>query len=911
MDQPLMATKLYVPVPPRGLVARPRLFEKLVHTEGAALTLVSAPAGFGKTALLADWLADTTEQQRNVAWLSLEPADSDPATFWAYVIAAFRKTLPGIGTAAQELVASPPLATELVLTVLLNDLAAAAHDTWLVLDDYHAVDSPAIADGIAYFLKHHPPNVHVVVSTRSDPGLPLSRWRSRGELLEIRAADLRFTRDEAAAYLNGAAGLGLADAQVSTLEQRTEGWIAALQLAALSIRDRPDPAGFIEGFAGDDRYVVDYLVDEVLRHQTDNVRSFLERTAVLDRLTGPLCDAVAGTQDGGRMLADLERANLFVIPLDDRRDWYRYHHLFADVLRNRLLRDDPGRVPVLHRRASRWHASHGGTADAVRHALAGQDNEFAALLVEQAVPLLRRNRQDTVLFAWLRKLPDGSIRRSPVLTVFYGAMLMAEGDLRGVEQRLADAEEMLAAAAAVRPENPDMPPDPENLELQALPATIATYRAALALARGDTAGAAAYAREALERGRPEDHLSRGAAAGFLGLAAWAAGTVDEAQQIFTEAIASLHAGGNLLDGFGSTVILADILLTAGRPGEARRICNVALQAAADHGESLVRASAELHVALSEMSRQAGEPAAAKSHLDAAAEFVERGPMTESRYRWFLAAGLLAQDAGDAGRAVSCLDRAEQLYRPGFFPEVRPVPAVRARLWIRQGNLAAAGAWARALGITAHDDLGYLGEYNQLTLVRLMIAEQPADPAAALDAPDLLGRLATNAAASGRAGSLMEIRMLQALALALLGRRAQAQEALREALTASPEPEAYVRLFLDEGEPLQALLRETVRSGDGTHHGAAATARHLLGLAAPSGEEPARLGEEPPAVIDPLSERELQVLRLLGTELSGPEIARALFISQNTLRTHTKHIFTKLGVTSRRSAVALARRHGLA
>ena len=308
--------------------------------------------------------------------------------------------------------------------------------------------------GMTYFLEHLPPQVHVVLSTRSDPDLPLSRWRVRGELAEIRAADLRFTPDETAAYFNDVAGLDLAAEQVSTLEQRTEGWIAALQLAALSLRDRDDAAGFIERFAGNDRYIVDYLVEEVLEHQPEAVRSFLLHTAVLGRLTGPLCDAVTGRDDGSAMLVTLERANLFVIPLDDRREWYRYHHLFADVLRGRLLSEEPGRIPLLHQRASHWYESHGHVEDAVRHALAGRDFDRAAQLVELAVPVLRRSRQDAVLFGWLKALPDAAIRRSPVLSVFYGGMLMVAGDLAGVEQRLDDAERALAAVRRL----PDLAP---------------------------------------------------------------------------------------------------------------------------------------------------------------------------------------------------------------------------------------------------------------------------------------------------------------------------------------------------------------------------------------------------------------------------------------------------------------------
>ena len=416
--------------------------------------LISAPAGFGKTTLLAGWLAAGPAGpggERRAAWRSLDERDNDPASFWTYVIAALRTVAPGIGESALALLQAPqPPPVETLLTALLNDLAAVAGDIVLVLDDYHVIDVREVQDGMAFLLDHLPPRLHVVIASRADPALPLARLRARGELAEIRAAELRFTPDEAAAYLNEMMGLGLTAPDVAALEGRTEGWIAALQLAALSMQGRDDVAGFIAGFAGDDRYVVDYLAEEVLQRQPGRVQAFLLQTSILGRLSGPLCDAVTGQGGGKAMLEALDRGNLFLVPLDDRRRWYRYHHLFADVLQARLLDEQPGQVPELHRRASGWYERSGEQSAAIGHALAAEDFERAADLVELAIPAMRRTRQEATIFSWLKALPDGVIRVRPVLSVGLAGALLAGGEFDGVEARLRDAERGLAIAARPR-----------------------------------------------------------------------------------------------------------------------------------------------------------------------------------------------------------------------------------------------------------------------------------------------------------------------------------------------------------------------------------------------------------------------------------------------------------------------------
>jgi len=902
--RPLVATKLYVPHARPGAVARPRLLERLSHGVTGRLTLVSAPAGFGKTTLLASWLAQTSDVGRGVAWLALDPSDHDPVSFWTGVVTALRHAVPGVDAQALELLTASPDSADLALTAVLNDLAVAPGEVWLVLDDYHHVDGRAVAAGMTFLLEHLPDHVHVVLSTRADPDLPLARWRARGELVEVRAADLRFTSGEATAYLDAAAPVPLTTAQVHALEDRTEGWIAALQLAAISLQGRQDVGAFITGFTGDDRYVVDYLVEEVLTHQPAPVREFLLRSAVLDRLTGPLCDAVVGRQDSRAVLQGLERDNLFLVALDDRREWYRYHQLFADVLRARLLAEQPDLVAPLHRRASEWCEQHDQPDAAIGHALAARDFDRAALLVELAVPEIRRHRQEAKLRDWLVALPDATVRGSPVLSVFAAALALVAGDLGAVGARLDDAERALATAPAQGAH-----PWADTEELRTVRPTIAIYRASLAQAEGDVAGTARQAQRALDLAGPDDHFIRGGAAGFLGLAAWAEGDVSQALATFGQAVESLHAAGNVVDELSGIVVLADLWRAAGRPSRARTLCTEALRLAEARGEIVARATAELHVALAELDIEVGDLETARRHLESAAELSRRAAVTESLFRSFVARALLARADGDPAAALDHLDRAEQLYRPGFFPDVRPVPALRARLQISVGDLAAAAAWARDRGVSADDPADHPREFDHLTLVRLLLAQHRVAPdrGDAQRSTGLLDRLRDAADASGRAGSLLEIRLLTALVQDTGGRREDALAGLGEAFALAPEPEGYLRLFLDEGVPALELLRAAQEAGIADGH-----PRRLLAAAATTGTA-TTTPAGPPGIrplADPLSERELQVLRLLDSELSGPEIARTLFISANTLRTHTKHVFTKLGVSSRREAVARARERGL-
>jgi LuxR family maltose regulon positive regulatory protein len=877
---PLLETKLHVPRRRPGLVARGRLGERLRSAGHAGLVLVSAPAGFGKTTLLTEWLADTG-RTGCTAWLALDQRDNDPVGFWTYVVAALRKVGPDIGAGALALLRSPGSALQDVVAALLNDLHDRPDGIVLVLDDYHVVESPDVHEAMAFLLDHLPQQLQVVIATRVDPPLPLARYRGSGTLVELRAADLRFTGDEAGRYL-ATMGLALTAGHVAALEERTEGWIAALQLAALSMQGRADVAGFIAGFAGDDRFIVDYLVEEVLTRQPEPVRDFLLQTSVLARLTGPLCDAVTRREGGSDTLDALDRANLFVVRLDDRRSWYRYHHLFGDVLRARLLHEQPGQVPGLHLRASEWHEGHGDPAEAIRHALAGGHAERAATLIEQAIPEMGRQRREATVRQWFEDLPAHLVRSRPGLHIGYVGTLMSLGRTDGVEQRLQEIERT--------PAGPDV--------AGRLPATIAMYRAGLALLGGDLAGTLAHAERVLALTDGTDLLERGAALALAGLAQWTSGELQDAERAYSASVQSLQEAGHLSDVLGCSLALADIRLAQGRLGAAVRALEGGLAAAAEAGQPALRGTADMHVGVAEVLLERGDATGAALRLAQGAELGESAGLPQSRYRSLRAHALLRKAEGDLPGALALLEQAERLYVGDYSPDVRPVAATRVRVHLAAGELVPAVEWARERGLSATDGLSYLREYEHVTLTRVLLARAAAERSEALrrDASGLLGRLLVCAQEGGRTGTVVEVLVLLALhSPDLPAGLAHLQRALLLA-----EPEGYVALFRTEGAPLTPLLAAAAR--DRVH---GAHARRLL-AASEGPATPARSDGLP----EPLSDRELAVLRLLASDLTGPDIARRLVVSLNTLRTHTSHIYAKLGVSSRRTAVRRAGELGL-
>lgn len=917
---PVLGTKLHLPSRRRELVPRGRLVDRLgfAHRQAPRLVLIAAPAGFGKTTLMTQWLTSAAVKESTVAWLALDRGDADPHRFLSHLVAAIQTSEPAVGVETlAQLEAGDSAHADDALVGLVNDLDLLVGPTVLALDDYHVIDGTDVHEAVTFLLDNLPPRVTIAMTTRADPPLPLSRLRARGELIELRAADLRFTPEETHAFLNDVMALHLEPAHVAALGARTEGWVTGLQLAALSISAAeagpvaPEAVTrFVEAFTGSHRYVLDYLVEEVLDRQPAEVRRFLLDTAVLDQLSGELCDAVTGRDDGQRMLETLERENLFVVALDDERRWYRYHHLFAEALRARLHAQDTARAGDLHRAAARWYISAGVIADALPHALAGDDMSLAADLVELGLPELSRQRQDRTLRDWLGSLPAEEKRRRPVLATAHAWTRLSEGDLDAVEPWL-DAAEKALRQGPVAP--PDLAQSPRLADMAAardaealgLPSMIAVYRAAVAQARGEVEQTVAHAERALALAASGDHASRGAAAGFLGLAAWAAGDLVTAVDTFTEAVGSLHAAGKRVDELGSTVVLAHMWLARGRPDEARRLYERALEAAARPDGPPLSITGDLHVGLADVLREHGELDAAEDHLQAAKELGDRGSLPENRHRWYTVQAGVMRARGDLEAAVAMLDQAETLYLPGYFPDVLPIAATRARLRIMQGRHDDAWAWVRERGVEPADPPTYLTEYDQLTVARLLVAEGRAP-----EAVELLDRVLHAAHEAGRQGSVVETRVVRALTHHAVGEAESAAADLAAALV-DGVPAGYCRIFLDEGLPMTRLLARLagIAEEDVRTH-----AEHLLAVARGANRPSAPRAPAPAASVgvigEELSERELEVLRLLDTELSGPEIARQMFVSVNTLRTHTKHIFTKLGVNTRRAAVRRAADLGL-
>jgi LuxR family maltose regulon positive regulatory protein len=877
---PILATKLYVPPRRSRIVLRPRLDERLDEGLQRRLTLVSAPAGFGKSTLVAEWVA---ECGLPVAWLSLDEGDGDPTRFLAYLVEALRTVRPGVGQSVLATLGSPqPPPVEATLTPLVNELAALPADVVLVLDDYHSVDGTPVDEAVAFLLEHRPSRVHVTIATREDPALPLARWRARAELSEVRAADLRFTPDESAAFLNQVMDLGLSTGDVDALETTTEGWVAGLQLAAISLRGREDATAFIRSFSGSDRFVLDYLVEEVLGRQPPALREFLLRTSILDRLCGPLCDAVTldPSTPGQPTLEHLERANLFIVPLDGERHWYRYHHLFRDLLRQRLGRSEPDAVvDELHARASRWLEANGFDLEAFRHAAAGDDIGRAERLVMGHGPSLQISDAFVSAGAWISSLPGETLDARPSLRIVWAQVLLANGRTTGIEEILAAAEATL-----------DTPADDERT--RDLLGQIATLRAILAFLEHRADDFIAESQRARELLRSDD-LTR---AFFV----WASGYVHEvsgerakARKAYGEALAMSRAAGYRFGDMNASIGL----------GGMQEVDNDLRLAAETYEDTIHRAAdlpwswiSDAHLGLGRILYEWNDMDAAWDRGQQSLGLARRLENTDRPAACLALLANIRLAQGEIADAARILAEAERSGHEHDFARQAPrvVAAARAAMSLRAGDV---------------DGAARVAEEFDLPLVRARVCLARGDADAALSTLDPYRRQAESRAwLDDRSRALV----LQALAHRAAAHPGEAMSLLGEAMEIG-EPERFVRLFVDEGPPMARLLREAAAAGLHREYclrllGAFSTGATSAGPGAPAprGGRPA----EASGLAEPLSKRELELLELIAEGLSNQGIAERLFLSPQTVKVHVRNIYSKLDVSSRTQAVARARLLGI-
>jgi LuxR family maltose regulon positive regulatory protein len=952
LEDRLLATKLYAPLTRTSLVTRPRLTERLEEGVRGNLTLLCAPAGFGKSTVLSEWVL---QSELPVGWLSLDEGDNDAARFLSYMIAAIQTGEADIGEDALSLLRSPqPPPIQVVLTVVVNELATIPHDLVLILDDYHVITSEAVNVALAFLLKNMPAQLHLIIASRTDPPLPLSRLLAGGQLTKLRASDLGFTLEEATSFLNEVMSLELSEKDVAALERRTEGWIAGLQLAALSLQGREDTSNFISAFAGTNRHIFDYLAEEVLDSQPEDARAFLLQTSILDRLNGPLCDAVTGRGGGQARLEELEGMNLLIVPLDEERRWYRYHHLFSDFLRERLHRENLEMAPELHRRASVWHERNGTAGEAVGHALAARDFERAGDLIERLEDSMMGRGETPTLERLLVALPEEVVRSRPRLSMSYAAfVLMSNGRLDAAEEYLREAERMVdleAQTAAASPSLARATSSEEDKQYARDVGSLVGVRATIAVDKGDLRSAITLYRRALELlSYGERASARSGVAADLCECLIDVGDLVAARGALGDAIEMSHAAGEPFTIARSVCLSGRLQVIQGRLSEAMKTYERVLRLTSEHGETgLLLGIGLARVRIGELLFECNDLEGATRSLSEGIELVLNwaglGEATNRLLEGTQARddrfGRLEEVETDAAQGVVpgyiALARVKQAQgdTEGGFEALRTVEQVahntrvsplwsnrtkiwteawRARLWVVEDNLMAAERWAQGRELSAEDEIVYSpeSELEYVTLARLLIAQDKHD-----EVSKLLDRLLEAAEAAGRGRTVIEVLVLQALALRARSDEQAALAALQRALTLA-EPEGYIRVFADEGAPMAELLRRLLKS----HRKKSSEIQggfsleyvgKLLEALGAGITAPTKVHVRGPAalVVDPVTERELEVLKLLDSELSNRQIAARMFVSVATVKTHIRHLYRKLGVTARHQAVARGRELGL-
>jgi LuxR family maltose regulon positive regulatory protein len=915
MPEILLRTKLSVPPLRAGLVPRPHLIEHLDQglQAGHKLTLISAPAGFGKTTLVCEWVAslrlDTVKESQitnRIAWLSLDEDDNDPTRFLAYFISAL-KQVQGIettlGDAALNMLRSPqPPPTKVVLTSLINEVSDVQERIVFVLDDYHSIEyASSIDDAISFLLEHLPLQLHLVIATREDPNLQISRLRGRDQLTEVRAADLRFTSAEAAEFLNQVMGLDLSANDISTLETRTEGWIAGLQLAALSMQGHKDATSFIKSFTGSHRLVLDYLIEEVLEQQPESVQAFLLETSILNRLTGSLCDALTGQENSQETLEMLDRANLFIIPLDEQRHWYRYYHLFADLLRQRLHHTQPGQLPTLHQRASEWYEQNGFFDEAIEHTLRGDDFKKAAQLIEEQVDAISEHPK---ILRWLDELPVEVISSKPQLCIFRARHLFSNGQLEKAEQALQVAEHALDTKFIGQTGSKSIEQDQQsNAARNVIIGMTAVIRAFLAIYKGHIQETIDQSRKALDH-LPEQNVTwRSAAALPFGDAIMFKGDIEASYDTRMETLEMSKKSGHPFLILVSNGRLAWTLRHQGKLKQVIELCEQQLQYANQFGLSNMSVSGWIMTLWGEALAEINEMAGAIQKANNGVELIGSGSGDLAVFGWGnLNLVRILFSNGDMVGAKEVIQRLENIIQDTHRLILNQIFAWKARIWLEENELEAASKWVEEFYLKANEKLNLLSEIECIVLTRTLIDQGSLD-----EATKLLQQLLNAAEVGKHTSRIIKILILQAMVFQAGDDTTQALVTLERALTLAKQ-EDFVRIFVDEGPPMARLLHDALSRGISPDY-----VRQLLGAFPLDESEQATSTKskvDQSELIEPLSEREIEVLQLVAEGLTSREIAARLYLSPNTVKVHTRNINSKLGVNSRVKAVVKARTLGI-